>query len=1395
MRNLKRALSLTLASVMLLGMMVVGSSAAGYPDVSEEENIEAIEVLQSVGVMEGDNNGNFNPDDYVTREQMAVIMSKLLNLDYNYYQGTNPFSDVPAWAAPYVAACAANGITSGIGGGMYGAGQNVNAVQAALMMLKALGYFQYQADFGDSYILATVKQATEIGLFKQIDSNAQQALTRNEVAQMALNALKADMVTFTGDVGIELPNVGNVGYKSEYTPRTSTLAKYQAIEERTSDVSGGNNLNRGQYYIQLGEELYDGELKLNSSTTDVFGRPSRYWEYKGKEIGTYAKMEQIKAEYTKKVTGKDLYDLLGKAVVEDSNYSIDVFIDGWDSYDDPTSKAGVSTHFNRTAMNKNNKEGVGGTGNGVLTQVFVDGDKKEVTVAIINTYLARAKADYSEKKDETSLAVYNINHVSDGDGNKMFYKAASPSKEGDTMIVAGEDFPIAVDARESDAFLVTVADGEIQSMVDPKVISSTEISAFNLDSWVEADGVKYDYNTTVEYDPEVLENWTGASSSVNLKDRTYNVYLDAYGYLIGVELVDKVDNYVFITGVESESSPLSAKNYQANAIFLDGTMDTITVNAEKSSDSIVDNADNMAAALVNTWCTYTVNSNNIYTLTEVAGPDVNGDSQVGTGVGSAKIKVGQYHDLMDDNSNGDTGVYSETNEINVKRVSLRGGAGHTVNDFKYVYGNDASVYLNAQVKGIKVNSAGTVAGVISKVSSMTTGINETNLEILDEPGAIAQAKKNSASKLLEPASGKVSMGAYVLYNDKGYVIAAVTVASDAVSSDNLVYVNSSGPNRESYDKTNDEWTWTREVIHNGEKITLTEVSDGISVLSNMAQHNWYVVSYNGKGNVIAADHAADELIPDEEYEDEINELEDTINAGKQTVLFENSLYNGLDNNVATDGDSVDHSGYNKSVKSNNGPELRGSTFYREHSDRTGFYVDNSVKLVFIQKTRNEWNTTLDTGKTALENVVKNLNEEQDQCVECGSCAMKYHYEVSAIITNGRAQVVVIRDLHATGDSGNHDDGNNGITVTVGNGKVDVDLGDYTGIGDDPGEVGLDDVVKAIENELKRQGYTEPKVTVVRGVITKIEAKKGITVYEFERTGDIADPRELTAVGIKTQPTEKTYIVGEAFNPVGMVLNLTYSDSATPVELEITNANKGDVTLNLDGTSPDATSLKTDNTEATVTYAGVTSTDKITSIDVNAAAAEYELTLPAGVTASWDRDAAAGVAAGTLSATGDVPEGASVKVTAAAGNTWYVKVKTEYVAPGDESAAFTMGGAADSSSVSADKYYKIARDVTINGADGLATELGGLTVTATTGANDSFVKDGDTITVTFVAAGGTATDSIKGSMAAVIGLTAASTTTPIEIVADAGTSTAVTESVTVGSTIATAEVTLSYTLSV
>ena len=150
MRNLKRALSLALASVMVMGLMVVGTGAS-YVDVSSEQNQEAIEVLQAVGVMTGDENGNFNPDANVTRNEMAVVMSNLLDYTVSSYKGIAPFSDVPSWAEPYVAACYTNGIIAGYDAKTFGGSDSVTAAQAALMMLKALGYFQYQSDFGGDW--------------------------------------------------------------------------------------------------------------------------------------------------------------------------------------------------------------------------------------------------------------------------------------------------------------------------------------------------------------------------------------------------------------------------------------------------------------------------------------------------------------------------------------------------------------------------------------------------------------------------------------------------------------------------------------------------------------------------------------------------------------------------------------------------------------------------------------------------------------------------------------------------------------------------------------------------------------------------------------------------------------------------------------------------------------------------------------------------------------------------------------------------------------------------------------------------------------------------------------------------------------------------------------------
>ena len=891
MRNLKRALSLTLASVMLLGMMVVGSSAAGYPDVSEEENIEAIEVLQSVGVMEGDNNGNFNPDDYVTREQMAVIMSKLLNLNYNYYQGTNPFSDVPAWAAPYVAACAANGITSGIGGGMYGAGQNVNAVQAALMMLKALGYFQYQADFDNDYVLATVKQATEIGMFAGIDSNAQAALTRNEVAQMALNALKADMVRFTGDVGIELPNVGNVGYKSEYTPRTSTDPKYN----RLIDNKHSSNIDTsGQYYIQLGEELYDGNL-VQRYDSDIFERPSYTWTYKTELIGTYVDKAKLLASYTSGVTGRTLHDLLNNITLRD--YDLEVYVDGHLAGEGSgygTESHGVVTAGNQytylaskeeitaSQLVRSNTSNVGATADGVLTEVYLDRDNEVITIASIHTWLAQGVSAYNETRESATMKVYMT------------------SANGTSKTVNVEDVAEVEGVAADTFYLVRMSDKdttklEVVDIDEPQILAESTITQFSngkkdntaavYPTELTTDGTKYKDSDRAIYDAETLDTY----DKDLLANNTYNVYLDKYGYFIGIDLCEGTKQYVFVTGYDMRNSNLSVKTAEAAGIFLDGTMDTITVNVSDTNKNILsmvyknDNwntpkatgAEGTNAAayyqkwatnksdgvfLLNRWYTYTKTDAGVYTLKPCVDKD-----------GKAMMLAAK---TANDTNNDNTAETDGELKLNCAKLRLDGVNGTDAallsgETMKYVgtglsghraYGEDASVFITVDVDSVSGSFADNVkiTRAITDVNGVYSGVQDVDIitkttdrvvgDYLISNGSTAAATTNDWSgtdaanvdnQYISDGSGKTYLGenAYAVYDKNNFIIGAVILGEAVGGTKNFAYVLDPVKNESYRDGT---YYWQFEAVMNGEKVTLDAKSKFSNTIDTL-RNNWHAM--------------------------------------------------------------------------------------------------------------------------------------------------------------------------------------------------------------------------------------------------------------------------------------------------------------------------------------------------------------------------------------------------------------------------------------------------------------------------------------------------------------------------------------------------------------------------
>ena len=107
--------------------------------------------------------------------------------------------------------------------------------------------------------------------------------------------------------------------------------------------------------------------------------------------------------------------------------------------------------------------------------------------------------------------------------------------------------------KDGDFFLVNVAEGEVKIMTEPEVKSDATITAFKQGSWVNSDG-QIDYADTAKYDPEVLD----AYNQKNMKDLTYDIFLDKYGYLIGLELnEDTVE--VLVDGSAVKTTPIEFK--------------------------------------------------------------------------------------------------------------------------------------------------------------------------------------------------------------------------------------------------------------------------------------------------------------------------------------------------------------------------------------------------------------------------------------------------------------------------------------------------------------------------------------------------------------------------------------------------------------------------------------------------------------------------------------------------------------------------------------------------------------------------------------------------------------------------------------------------------------------
>ena len=154
-----------------------------------------------------------------------------------------------------------------------------------------------ELDFnGEKPIFQQIAEGLEDGISSAV-------LTREEAAQMALNAIKSPLVAYENDVTVMVGDTPVSFGSGDAYYITTTLAR----EQRISDAQLSNSK---EYTVEFGEKYFPNLRLIREA--DEFERPSHTWTYNGDEIGAYTDYDLQVASYTEAITGRDLYDLLGR---------------------------------------------------------------------------------------------------------------------------------------------------------------------------------------------------------------------------------------------------------------------------------------------------------------------------------------------------------------------------------------------------------------------------------------------------------------------------------------------------------------------------------------------------------------------------------------------------------------------------------------------------------------------------------------------------------------------------------------------------------------------------------------------------------------------------------------------------------------------------------------------------------------------------------------------------------------------------------------------------------------------------------------------------------------------------------------------------------------------------
>ncbi len=162
--------------------------------VEEGNYLNEAEKLKTIGVFSGTDTG-FELEREATRIEGIAMLIRLLGKEdeSDVLKGQSaPFTDIPDWASGYVNYAYENGLTKGIGKGLFGSNQKLKAEDYISFMLRALGYDDSQGDFSYDKSIEFARDKNIIQEDDELELNSQVFL-RDHVVKISMLTLNSNI--------------------------------------------------------------------------------------------------------------------------------------------------------------------------------------------------------------------------------------------------------------------------------------------------------------------------------------------------------------------------------------------------------------------------------------------------------------------------------------------------------------------------------------------------------------------------------------------------------------------------------------------------------------------------------------------------------------------------------------------------------------------------------------------------------------------------------------------------------------------------------------------------------------------------------------------------------------------------------------------------------------------------------------------------------------------------------------------------------------------------------------------------------------------------------------------------------------------------------------------------